>query len=221
MKQDKIQTRPAKTSRPANVTIAPQPQNVQGITPPPESSLFRWLALAGMVAVCAGAVVLFMLPDLWKQDARGTAKARAQSKRWKPEPWEPATADDGVIDRFFTLQKAGDKKALELLGPAPVFDDEPVSEKTAAARQTDFCLRSDLQFRDIWRGEPDGNGGQRQSARRYTIVTKGNVSSPPLNIRTSRGIQMQVQEHLSSPDVVVEVRDGKIYGLRTELHMGP
>jgi hypothetical protein len=215
MKHDKIQTRPA------HVTIAPHAQDVQGITPATENSLFRWLALAAMVGVCAGAIALFMLPDLWKRDARGTVKSRAEGKRWKPQPWEPATADDGVIDRFFTLRKAGDKKALELLGPAAVFDDEPVSEKTAAARQTDFCLRSDLQLRDIWRGEPDGNGGQRSTARCYTIVTKGNASSPPLNIRTNRGIQMQVQEHLSSPDLVVEVRDGKVYGVRTELHMGP
>jgi hypothetical protein len=217
MKRHKIQSRP-KTRRPANTNLSPQPRDVPVIALPSQGPRFRWLVLATIVVVCAGAVLLLTLPNGGEADA---AKAKTERTRWKPERWEPLSADDNIIDRFFTHRKAGDKAALEFLGPAPDFDEEPVTEETAAARQTDFFLRSPLEFRDIWRGEPDGRGGQRPSAHRYTLVTRGNVSSPPLNIRTDGGIRTRVQEHTSSPDLVVEVRDGKIYGLRAELHMGP
>jgi hypothetical protein len=224
MKRDKIKTRSAKKHRSASTNIIPQPRDFVGVAPPPptENGLLRWLALLGIVAVGAGALLVLMIPDVWKKTLpRRVVPGKIAKPAWEPEPWQPRTDEDRIIDRFFTLQKAGNKSALDLLGSAPVFDDEPVSEQTADARQTDFFLRSDLQFRDIWRGEPDGNGGQRTVPRRYTIVTKGYVSSPKLNIRTERGIDPGVQWLGSNPDLVVEVRNGRIYGLRAELHMGP
>jgi hypothetical protein len=224
MKRDKIQTGPAKTHRPVETNITHQPRGTSGVVPPETSDggLLRWLALASLVAVGAGALLLFMSPGLGSKVLRHPLEAARSfaSRDLESKPWEPLSEEDRLIDRFVTLHKAGDKAALDLLGPAPVFDDEPVSEKTAESRQTDFYLRSDLQFRDIRRGEPDGNGGRRAVPGRYTIVTKGSVSSPKLNIRTERGIEREAQEHLTSPDLVVEVREGKIYGLRAELPMG-
>ena len=69
-----------------------------------------------------------------------------------------------------------------------------------------------------WREREAASGfsGRRAVPGRYTITTKGSLSSPKLNIRTEAGIDRGVQVHLSSPDLVVEVREGKIYGLRAE-----
>jgi hypothetical protein len=220
MNHDKIRTRSAKARQEACMSLAPQPQQPAGIAAPVQGGLLRWLALAGIVAVGIGAVLIFMTPEASKR-VLGGAFGKAESKLWKPQPWKPLTEEERIIDRFFTLHENGDKAALEQLCPAPVFDDEPVSEKTAEARQTDFFLRSDLRFRDLWRGEPDGKGGQRDVPGRFTIVTKGSASAPKLRIRTERGVDPPSQLMMSSPDLVVEVRKGKIYGLRAELHMGP
>jgi hypothetical protein len=184
-----------------------------------EGGLLRWLALA---AVVAGSVcVAFVLASSWDDHSAPSVRKRTASRSWKPETWAPVSDADRVVDRFLTLRKAGEKSALDLLGPAPAFDDEPVDRKTAEARWTDFFLRSDLHFRDIWRGEPDGQGGQRPTPQRYTIVTKGNASTPKLAIQTNRGVEVPSQLMMTDPDLVVDVRDGKIQGLRAELHLGP
>jgi hypothetical protein len=222
MKRDKIQTRPAKSRRVVETNITHKPQEAGGSALPrktTEGALLQWLALASLVAVGVGALLLFLFRDVWHENVPPSGTPSIASTPWEMEPWQPRTDEDRIIDRFVTLHKAGDKSALDLLGPAPVFDDEPVSETTAERRQTDFFLRSNLRFRDIWRGEPDGNGSRRAVPGRYTIGTKGSVSSPKLNIRTKRGIDPRVQAHASSSDLVVEVREGKIYGLRFEIPM--
>ena len=70
-------------------------------------------------------------------------------------------------------------------------------------------------------GEPDGNGKQRAAKGRYTILTKGPVSSPHLVVRDDKGVAKRGQLLMLDPDLVVEVRNGKICGVRSELHMGP
>jgi hypothetical protein len=220
MKRNKMKTRPAKRRQSIIASIPPQPRIDGEIAPPMAANgLLRWLVVAALVAVSVGAAI--KLAGKWEDDLAPTSKAKAESKRWKPEPWTPRTAEEHVIDRFFSLRQAGDKSALDLLREAPVFDDVPVKKETADRRQTDFFLRSDLRFRDVWRGEPDGNGGQKAMPGRYTIVTKGNASSPNLRIRTESGVEPPSQLMMANPDLVVEVHDGKICGVRAELHLGP
>ena len=75
--------------------------------------------------------------------------------------------------------------------------DRPVSEKVAEERQTDFFLRSDLQIVDVLPGEPDGQGSQRRVKGRFTLVTKGNVSSPKLMVRGEGGALAPNQVHVN------------------------
>jgi hypothetical protein len=150
--------------------------------------------------------------------ASPTAQAGGQARRgaepWVPPRWEALSAADRVIDAFVSARRNGGEQALELLGPAPVFPEQGVSEAEAERLQTESFLRADLKFVDVWRGEPDVPG-------RYTLATRGNVSAPPLRIQTAKGVDPPSQRFMTNPDLVVEVRGGKVYGVRSELHLGP
>lgn len=131
-------------------------------------------------------------------------------------------SDERVIARFTRWRNEGDQRALELLGPAPVFDDVPVSEKVAEARQTDHLLRArEMTITAIRRGEPDRSTGKiKPSAGRYTLVTRMQGSAPPIRVRNDRGeVEPPASLFIMHPDLVVEVIDGKIHGLRNTIHI--
>jgi hypothetical protein len=134
--------------------------------------------------------------------------------------WKPAGDEDRVIDRFARLVNARDAKAADLLGEEPVFDERPVSEEVADARQTDFYLRSEeLKVLAIRRGEPDREGRMKEAAGRYTLVTRVQGSTPPLRVRNDKGeVESPSRLFMINPDLLVEVVDGKVRGVRPELH---
>jgi len=43
---------------------------------------------------------------------------------------------------------------------------------------------------------------------------------PTLRVKTADGVET-VQRTMANPDLSVEVRDGRIYGVTASLHMGP
>ncbi len=96
-----------------------------------------------------------------------------------------------------------------------------MSEQTASARQTDYFLRADLRILDVLPGEPDDKGRQRAAPGRFTLVTKGNASCAGLERPHGKGHRTAPPSLMVNPDLVVEVRDGKIHGLRAEMHVGP
>jgi hypothetical protein len=149
--------------------------------------------------------------------------AARQKKRdtWKPDEWQPVTDEDKVIDRFVRLRKANDPDALKLLRPLPP-EDQPINDADFESVAANYFLRSpQLRIIDVWKGEPGSDGKPRPAPGRYILVTKGSVSTPVLRIRNAGGGDSPSQMHMSHPDLVVEVKDGVIRPLRTEMHRAP
>jgi hypothetical protein len=148
-----------------------------------------------------------------------TMKPRDEGGR--PPGWTPVTAADRVIDSFARKVNAKDREALGLLGPEPVFDEEPVSDEEAEARQTAYCLRRpELRVVGIRRGEPGVKRKKGDPPRDiYTLATKLQGSTPPLRIRDEKGnVGSPSRLFVVDLDLVVEVKDGKIHGIRTTVH---
>ena len=172
-------------------------------SPPPTN---RWLG----VLVAGALIVATLVVVNWPRDKAGKPKNEITAG----QPLEE------VVVRFRERIEAGDPTAKDLLGPAPVFNDVPVSEAEADARQAEFYLRRpELKILAIYPGEPDAQGKRKATPNRYTLVTKVSGSTPPLRIRNARGeVESPSQLFIINPDLVIEVRDGKIHALRAELH---
>jgi hypothetical protein len=176
-----------------------------------------WLpALGAALLVVIGSLFLFtfLMPT-------GSALAPAPRRPALPEPWKVRSAEDRVIDEFVRRHRDGDPKAVDLLGTAPVFGDEMVSEAEAERRETDHFLRSSLEIVDIWRGEPTGQGPQKPVPGLYTLVARGGVFAPALQVDYGDGKPSPRQRTMHNPDLIVEVRDGKVRGVRSDVHTGP
>ncbi len=154
-------------------------------------------------------------------DALMQGRSPAPAVRWKPEPWEPATKEDRLVDRFVRLHKDKLADAVKLLSPLPA-SDRPLDDAQFDALATDYFLRSpQLKIVDVWKGDLGADGTPRPAKGRYILVTKGNVSSPPLRLRNAAGGDSPSQLNMTSPDLVIEVKEGAIRGLRAESHKAP
>jgi hypothetical protein len=223
MKKQAIQKKPSPRAGETDTRITSAEGALAG--PPVEaaspegSAAGRWLVLLGLVLLGAGIVIGAYF---WQASALPGAAPPAKAKRKKPsEVWKAHTAEEQIVDRFVRLREANDKAALDLLGPPPVFDGQPLSEEESEVRATDHFLRSDLRITGIRRGEPDVMGVQQATPNRFTLITQGNVSSPPMRVRTEKGVEPPGQILMNNPDLVIEVRAGRIHGLRSELHREP
>ncbi len=74
--------------------------------------------------------------------------------------------------------------------------------------QTDFFLRQDVHI---------VGAGRDKATGALVLYTKGNVSAPTLEVKTPTGVET-AQRTMANPDLVVEVRDGSIYGVAAHLH---
>ena len=74
--------------------------------------------------------------------------------------------------------------------------------------QTDFFLRQDVRI---------VGAGRDKATGALVLYTKGNVSAPTLHVKTETGVET-AQRTMANPDLVVEVRDGRIYGVAAHLH---
>jgi hypothetical protein len=162
---------------------------------------FAFLIWLGMVLLVIAVVVIIV--DVWN--------GRSRSLR----PDGGVTADDGVgeVRRlagvFQNLKNANDPAVEQLLGPMPAVPEEPISQEEAERFQADCFLRQNLQILSIRMARAD----------RLVVVTKGNVSAPTISVRTANGVD-RIQRTMSNPDLIMEIRDGKIHGVRAELHSG-
>src|SRR5262249_2559418 len=91
---------------------------------------------------------------------------------------------------------------------------EPVPEGEAERLQTDFFLRELVRVQTVCRGEPDGEGGLKATPGLYTLIVKGGVAAPELRVRANGEVD-KLQRTGFNPSLVVEVRDGKVVGVRT------
>jgi hypothetical protein len=125
----------------------------------------------------------------------------------------PKSADERVCENFINKRHAvGPAVADAMLGRVPVAPAGELTEDEAERLQTDFFLH-DPELEIIKLRPRDA----KQKDAPLVLVTKGNVAAPRLAIRLKDGELSSQQRTMSNPDVYVEVRDGKIYGVRSTL----
>jgi hypothetical protein len=165
-------------------------------------------------------------PDGPKADLKGkrwdevledlAARGQLGNKKWEPEPWVPSSEADKLIDRFVALKKVGDPGADALLGGKALTEEQVIDEADVERLSTDTYLRQPLKALAIHRGEPDGRGGQKAAANRYTLACQGPIQTPPFRVRDARGEALLTRDLITGPgELVVEVRGGKIHGVRS------
>ena len=124
-----------------------------------------------------------------------------------------------LIDRFVTLHQAGDSAFLKLLAEQNPPGDQPIDDDTFERHAAGHYLRSNAAtILEVRKGDVGPNGEPRLTRGRYTFVTRGSLVSPVVRIRTTSGGDAPAQLNVTHPDIVVEVRDGKVHPLRTEVH---
>jgi hypothetical protein len=145
------------------------------------------------------------------------------ARGWNAPPGKEAppvrvvSDDERLCGQFMKLKNAADAKADDLLGRVPGVTEEALPEDEVQRLQTDFFLRENIQVLSV---TAEGNRRANVPAGCFVLATRGNVAAPILNQKTANGVERS-QRTMANPDLIVQVRDGKIYGVRAELHMGP
>jgi hypothetical protein len=170
---------------------ASRPRPVAAPTAPAPSAGRRWPWALGALVVLAGVVIAWVW--LW--------------------PAPAPTSDQQLCDEFVRLKNDGDARANDLLGPAPVVPTEPVGEAEADRLDAEIILRRPFRVREA-RPLPTPSG----KSRRFVLWLNGGVASETYPVRTADGKLETGQRFLNNPDVIVEVRDGKIRGVKAQLH---
>jgi hypothetical protein len=111
--------------------------------------------------------------------------------------------------RFAALKNAREPAADQLLAAAPKGAEDTVTSEEAERLDAGAFLRRDLRVVNV---RPDA------AAHHFALVTKGAAAGDPLRVRSGDKVE-RTQRVMTNPDVVVEVRDGKIEGVRVQLGM--
>jgi hypothetical protein len=170
----------------------------------PPRSLYRrpwglWAALGALLLVGLGVGAYLLVPDL-----RALLAGRAAA---------PAPRQEKLLcEEFSNLKNAGDQRANHLLGPPPAVPDRAVSRDEADRLDAEFILRQPLRVAEV-RPLPPGKG--TFEAPRFVLVAKGSVTSERFLVE---GSAQPSQRMLFNPDIIVEVRDGRLHGVRAQLH---
>ena len=104
------------------------------------------------------------------------------------------------------------------LAPEPVFDDKPVSEAEGEAMQSHYLLHRARKIVAIREGEPGKNTAWVNTRHRYTLTTRLQGSAPKVAVKVGDRVGTPSGLFIIDPDIVVEVREGKIHALRAELN---
>ena len=142
------------------------------------------------------------------------------SPRPKPNPgrmaWNPTTEEDHLVEAFTTARNK-DMKATTNLAPDPTFDDKPVSEAEGDAKQSHHLLHRAKKIIAIHAGEPGEDKNWLNTPHRYTLTTRLEGSTPKVAVQVGNRVATPSSLFIINPDIIVEVRDGKIHALRAEL----
>lgn len=193
--------------------IAGQPNTQTALVPPSEVQAKPWRPRLWMLVVCIAVIVgaLILLQFIgYLSVVGGDDNHHDNSSDTQDWSRAPVAGDERVCTQFIQLKNAGDPAAVNLLGPAPAIPDGPVSRIAADRLQADIFLRQDVRIVGV---------GRDRATRGLVLFTSGNVSAPTLHVRTATGVET-AQRTMSNPDLTVEVRDGRIYGVAASLHLG-
>jgi hypothetical protein len=166
------------------------------------------LLIGLIVFLLAGGAIWWLLLRSTAASVGGPATPTPAAGDWSQTP---VSEDEHICARFVRLKNAGDPAAFDLLGPAPAMPDGPLTLDQADRLETEYFLRQDVRFTGAGRDPRTGA---------LVLYAKGNVSAPTLRVTTGEGAE-NVQRTMSNPDLTVEVRDGRIYGVAAGLHHGP
>jgi hypothetical protein len=135
-----------------------------------------------------------------------TAAAEVPAPPFRPDPEQ-----ERLCRRFMELKNQNDPAAGELLGPAPVVPIEPVSSEEVRRLDAEIFLRRNCKVVSV---RPGSQPGQ------FLIALQGSVDSERIPFNGPNGPDVSFRS-VYNPDVVVEVREGKIHGVRAQLHEDP
>ena len=184
------------------------------------SDLLRTFRAVAVLLACVAAVVGLVLAAnviIWACHGfpydpgggpGGMTSADLGSSDWSRVPMMD---NERFCAKFIRLKNAGDPAAVNLLGSAPAVPAAPVSRAEADHLQADFFLQQDIRIVGV---------GRDRRTQALVLYTKGNVFAPTLQVRTTDGVET-AQRTMSNPDLTVEVRDGRIYGVAANLHVEP
>jgi len=112
-----------------------------------------------------------------------------------------------VLREFVRLKNIGDDRAHELLAETPAKLKGPVSEEEAARLDAIYLLSKKLEILEV----------KPRPKSQYVLVVRGVFDTEPLQVQSTNGVQ-RWQRSLFDPDITVEIRDGKIHGVKVGVH---
>jgi hypothetical protein len=157
------------------------------------------LAATALVAydACQLAAHSHFIDDL--QSARSSADAD-----WSKAP---QTDDERLCADFIALKNAHKSEANRFLAELEPAPDGAVARAVADRLQTDYFLRQDFEVVGARRGRTKDS---------LVLITRGKATAPAVQIRDGDRIETE-QRTMFNLDLTVEVRQGKIYGVRADL----
>lgn len=120
--------------------------------------------------------------------------------------------EEAVCRRFMALKNADDPLADELLAPRPAAPEQAVSQEEADRLDADFMLHQPFHVREV-----HPFPAPKSEPKRFVLVVEGSLASERIRVRTPTGVEA-AQRCMWSPDLLVEVREGKIHGIKPRLH---
>lgn len=188
-------------------------------TPPGGATRWAIFSVAVLVLLAGWGAFVAHSMSVWPFESSESPRP-AKEPVWKAPAWQAKTDDDRLIDRYMQLRSTNDPAASALL--AEPTGQEPLDEAGFERRAAGHFLRDGtVKIVEAWKGEPGKDGKPLAAARRYTFVTQGQAAMPHVNVRDETGRVSPTALSMVNPDIIVEVKDGKIHPLRTEMHKAP
>ena len=179
----------------------PQSGTPDAAPAPPQTPFWRVVALPTLGAIALVASVWFY--------TQSAMNARPQSDLTEEE--------DRLVDAFRKARNEDGKSTLNL-APEPTIDRNPVSEDEWEAMQSHYILHRVKRVIAIRAGEPGKGTKWLKTPHRYTLTTKVGIATPKVAVKVGDRVEAPSSLLITNPDIVVEVRDGKIHALRAEIH---
>jgi hypothetical protein len=120
--------------------------------------------------------------------------------------------DDRLCQQYARLKNAGDPAADDLLAAAPDANAKVVDAEDKDAFDAAWVLRAPCKVLDV------RHDHSKPGTARFVLVLHGGATTPEVAVAKAGSIGRPSQRTLMNPDVLVEVREGKIVPIKVGLH---